>query len=344
MAAALARRTRSAALVVLGNSLALYNPPTRVAEEFAMLDVLSGGRLVAGFPVGTPMDTTFAYGQVPTTLREKYFEAHDLVLQSWLRSEPFAFNGKYSQLRYVNIWPRPLQKPHPPIWIPGSGSVETWEWTAERDYVYCYLSYYGYKRAQLTMSGFWEAMARLGVEPNPYRAGFLQLVAVAESDEAAEREYAAHAEYFYHRCLHVYDGFVDPPGFRSARTVQHGLGSQLGNQGRKVRGSLSWRDFVEQGYIVAGSPATVRERLLELAQGLRVGHLMLLLHFGDMPRERAMRNTQLFAEQVMPALQEVWSEWEDRWSPRPLPPEQRPQPYDFDSAVGGSRSPGYAER
>src|ERR671930_582707 len=69
MAAALARRTRSAALVVLGNSLALYNPPVRVAEEFAMLDVLSGGRLVAGFPLGTPMDTTYAYGQVPTTLR-----------------------------------------------------------------------------------------------------------------------------------------------------------------------------------------------------------------------------------------------------------------------------------
>jgi alkanesulfonate monooxygenase SsuD/methylene tetrahydromethanopterin reductase-like flavin-dependent oxidoreductase (luciferase family) len=79
MAAALARRTRNAALVVMGNSLALYNPPTRVAEEFAMLDVISGGRLVAGFPVGTPVDTCYAYGINPSELRSRYYEAHDLI-------------------------------------------------------------------------------------------------------------------------------------------------------------------------------------------------------------------------------------------------------------------------
>ncbi len=80
MAAALSRRTNQAKLVVMGNSVALYNPPTRVAEEFAMLDVMSGGRLIAGFPVGTPMDTCFAYGEAPATLREKYREGVDLIL------------------------------------------------------------------------------------------------------------------------------------------------------------------------------------------------------------------------------------------------------------------------
>ena len=125
MGAALARRTSRAALVVMGNSIALYNPPVRVAEEFAMLDVMSGGRLVAGFPVGTSMDSNFCYGQTPATLREKYREAHDLIIQAWTRPEPFVFNGKYTQLRYVNVWPRPVQKPYPPIWIPGGGSIET---------------------------------------------------------------------------------------------------------------------------------------------------------------------------------------------------------------------------
>ena len=80
MAATLTRRTSRAAVVVLGNSLAAYNPPLRVAEEFAMLDLLSRGRLVAGFPVGTSMDTNFAYGINPATLRERYYEAHDLVI------------------------------------------------------------------------------------------------------------------------------------------------------------------------------------------------------------------------------------------------------------------------
>jgi len=134
MGAAMARRTRNANLVILGNSIALYNPPVRVAEEFAMLDVMSGGRLVAGFPVGTSMDTNFCYGEVPATLREKYHEAHDLIIKSWTEPDVFAFNGKYTKLRYVNLWPKPLQQPHPPIWIPGGGSVETWDFVADHDY------------------------------------------------------------------------------------------------------------------------------------------------------------------------------------------------------------------
>src|SRR5579883_3321052 len=94
IASALARRTSETALCVMGNSLALYNPPTRVAEEFAMIDCISGGRLIAGFPVGTPMDTCFAYGQNPSQLRERYYEAHDLVLKAWTEPETFAWNGR----------------------------------------------------------------------------------------------------------------------------------------------------------------------------------------------------------------------------------------------------------
>ena len=136
IAASLSRRTTNATICVMGNSLALYNPPTRVAEEFAMIDCISGGRLIAGFPVGTPMDTCFAFGQNPSTLRDRYYEAHDLVLRAWTETDTFAFNGRFNQQRYVNIWPRPVQRPHPPIWIPGGGSIETWQWCAEMDYVY----------------------------------------------------------------------------------------------------------------------------------------------------------------------------------------------------------------
>ena len=88
IAAGLARRTSRAAICVIGNSIALYNPPIRVAEEFAMLDVISGGRLVAGFPVGTPMDTNFCYGQIPALTRDKYYEAHDLIMRAWAETSP----------------------------------------------------------------------------------------------------------------------------------------------------------------------------------------------------------------------------------------------------------------
>ena len=318
MAATLARRTSDAAIIVLGNSLALYNPPIRVAEEFAMLDVTSGGRLVAGFPVGTSMDTNFAYGQNPSTLRDKYREAHDLVIKAWTEPEPFAFNGKYTQLRYVNIWPRPLQKPHPPVWIPGSGSVETWGWVSRMNYVYCYLSYFGYKRGTKVMRGFWDEMKKLGIDDNPYRAGFLQLVAVSETDEKAEEEYGPHVDYFYKKCLHVYDGFADAPGFRSVRTLKKGVTSQLGEAATRQRQQLTWKDYIQEGYVIAGSPKTVVKNLRNAVEGLRVGHLMVLLQIGSMPPDLTMKNTELFAKEVLPYVQDMWSEYQDHWWPNPL--------------------------
>jgi alkanesulfonate monooxygenase SsuD/methylene tetrahydromethanopterin reductase-like flavin-dependent oxidoreductase (luciferase family) len=326
MAASLARRTSDAALVVLGNSIALYNPPIRVAEEFAMLDVISGGRLVAGFPVGTSMDTNYVYGQTPATLRDKYQEAHDLILRAWTDPDVFTWNGKYTQLRYVNTWPKPVQKPHPPIWIPGGGSIETWDWVIERDYMYCYLSYGGYKRASSVMKGFWDRVDANGVDANPYRAGFLQFVGVSETDAQAERDYAAAADYFYNRCLHVAQGFADAPGYRTVKTVKAGLMAQVGQSAAQMRQGLSWRDLVEQGYIVAGSPASVRQQLEDVAKGLNVGHLMLLLHFGNLPRETVTKNTDLFTREVMPHLKGLFGEWEDRWWIHPLQPDDRRAP------------------
>jgi alkanesulfonate monooxygenase SsuD/methylene tetrahydromethanopterin reductase-like flavin-dependent oxidoreductase (luciferase family) len=326
IASALARRTSDTALCVMGNSLALYNPPTRVAEEFAMIDCVSGGRLIAGFPVGTPMDTCFAYGQNPSMLRERYYEAHDLVLRAWTETDTFAFNGRFNQQRYVNIWPRPVQKPHPPIWIPGGGSVETWQWCAEMDHVYAYLSYFGYKAGQATMQGFWDEMARLGKDRNPYRAGFLQFVGVAETREEAYRLYREPAEYFYGRCLHVDPRFAGAPGYTSEATQRAGVVGQVAQVARMRRFDTLAREMdaiVENGYVIIGSPDEVAAQLKEVATNLNVGHLMLLMQFGSMGKELAMYNTKLFAEKVTPQLTGMFAEWEDRWWPQPMPRDAR---------------------
>jgi alkanesulfonate monooxygenase SsuD/methylene tetrahydromethanopterin reductase-like flavin-dependent oxidoreductase (luciferase family) len=192
IAAGLARRTSNAAIAVIGNSIALYNPPIRVAEEFAMLDCISGGRLLAGFPVGTPMDTNFCYGQIPALTRDKYDEAHRLIMRAWSEDEPFAFDGKYNQLRYVNCWPKPIQKPHPPIYIPGGGSIETWDFCLDHDYNYSYLSFSGYLAGRALLQGFWDRAAERGKDESPYRAAFAQIIAVADTDAEAERLYAEH--------------------------------------------------------------------------------------------------------------------------------------------------------
>jgi len=292
-----------------------------------MLDCLSGGRLVAGFPVGTPMDTTFGYGEPPITLREKYYEGHDLIIQAWTRPEVFSFNGKYTQLRYVNVWPRPIQKPHPPVWIPAGGSIETWEWVSRKDYLFSYLSYFGHQRGLAVMKSFWEEVAKLGKDDNPYRAGFLQFVAVSETDAQAERDYAEHAEYFYNRCLHLYPGFANPPGYQSMRSVRAGLRTQFAQQAiQAISGELKWKDFVERGYIIGGSPESVRQQIEEASKALRIGHLMVLLQFGSMPPELVRKNTELFAREVLPHLRPLYSEYEDRWWIKPLPEQQRMAP------------------
>ncbi len=332
IASALGRRTRDAALCVMGNSLALYNPPLRVAEEFAMLDCISGGRLIAGFPVGTPMDTCYAYGTNPSQLRERYHEAHDLIMRSWREAEPFAWNGRYNQLRYVNPWPRPVQKPHPPVWIPGGGSVETWHWCAEMDYVYAYLSYFGYQAGQATMNGFWEEMKRLGKDRNPFRAGFLQFVGVAESRREALDLYREAAEYFYNRCLHVDARYAAPPGYASEATIRSRVMSQVlqaavRSSDKVAFGAPSFEEIVSKGYVIIGSPDEVAEQLREVALSLNVGQLMLLLQFGNMGRDLTLHNTELFAKKVKPQLQDLFErEWENRWWPKPLPAEERARP------------------
>jgi alkanesulfonate monooxygenase SsuD/methylene tetrahydromethanopterin reductase-like flavin-dependent oxidoreductase (luciferase family) len=319
IASSLARRTTDATICVMGNSLALYNPPTRVAEEFAMIDVISGGRLIAGFPVGTPMDGCFAYGQNPSQLRDRYLEAHDLVMKAWQEKDTFAFNGRFNQQRYVNIWPRPVQQPHPPIWIPGGGSVETWQWCAEMDYVYCYLSYYGHKVGKATMDGFWAEMDRLGKDRNPYRAGFAQTVCVAESHDQAMEMYTGAAEYFFGRCLHVDPRFAAPPGYTTEATMRFGLTSQVSAAAaRSLARPTEMKELVESGYIVIGSPSQVTEQIVELAENLNVGNLMLLMQFGNMNKDLTRYNTKIFAEKVMPTLKKFYAGWEHHWWPKPM--------------------------
>jgi alkanesulfonate monooxygenase SsuD/methylene tetrahydromethanopterin reductase-like flavin-dependent oxidoreductase (luciferase family) len=184
------------------------------------------------------------------------------------------------------------------------------------DYVYCYLSYFGHVLGRATMKGYWERIEQLGRDDNPHRAGFLQFVGVADTDAEAMRLYKSAAEYFYHRCLHVYGGFADPPGYRTEATLRAQAGSAVREAARRAAHGLpSWEEMVEMGYVIVGSPDTVREQLDHVARDLRVGHLMILLQFGNMHPELVRYNTELFAEKVAPDLRAVWEGYEDPWWP-----------------------------
>lgn len=317
IASILANRTKTAAITVLGNSVALYNPPLRIAEEMAMIDLMSRGRLIAGFPVGTTMDTCYAYGVNPSQLRPKYYEGIDLIKQAWDSTEPFAFNGRFNQHRYVNPVPRPYQKPRPPIWIPGGGSVETWDFCAENDYVYGALTYYGYKMVAETVANYWRRVEAHGKETNPNRLAVTQFIGVADTDAEARKLYREPAEYFFNRSLHVYPGFTDPPGYVTETSVRARYSSQVRQVARNKQANhdLTWDEMLEKGYVVVGGPDTVREQLEEATRELRIGNLCAMLQFGNMNDELTRYNTQMFADKVAPALRPMFSEHSHDWWP-----------------------------
>jgi alkanesulfonate monooxygenase SsuD/methylene tetrahydromethanopterin reductase-like flavin-dependent oxidoreductase (luciferase family) len=213
-----------------------------------------------------------------------------------------------------------VQKPHPPIYIPGGGSIETWDFCLDHDYNYSYLSFGGYLAGKTLLDGYWDRVAAHEKDESPYRAAFAQIICVADTDEEAEKLYSEHILYFYNRCLHVFPGFSDPPGYRTINTIKAGVLNQMRPEMQKMFSNVTWKDLVEGGMIIAGSPDTVRERMEHLITTLRVGHVFCLFQTGNMPDEKTRYSSQLFSEKVMPQLRDMWPDWKDdnRWWISPM--------------------------
>ena len=162
----------------------------------------------------------------------------------------------------MNCWPKPIQKPHPPIYIPGGGSIETWDFCLDHDYNYSYLSFGGYLRGKSLLDGYWERVAERGKDdsPVPRRASPRSSASPTPTRRPSEL-YAEHVLYFFNRCLHVYPGFADPPGYRTdQRRSRPARSTSSAPRRRSCSPNLTWKDLVDGGYVIAGSPETVRER------------------------------------------------------------------------------------
>jgi alkanesulfonate monooxygenase SsuD/methylene tetrahydromethanopterin reductase-like flavin-dependent oxidoreductase (luciferase family) len=158
-----------------------------------------------------------------------------------------------------------------------------------------------------------------GRDMNPYRMGFLQLVAVSETDAQAEQEYAKHIEYFYHKLLHIPMEWFSPPGYQDYRSLGNALRNPAILEQFLSLKERHFKDFARDQFVICGSPATVRDQLKEACEELRIGNLMVLLHIGSMPHELTLKNTDLFFKEVAPALRDMWDdEWENHWWPTTL--------------------------
>jgi alkanesulfonate monooxygenase SsuD/methylene tetrahydromethanopterin reductase-like flavin-dependent oxidoreductase (luciferase family) len=298
IAGALARSTKNAKIAVLGRALPLVNNPVSIAEEFAMLDQMSGGRLITGFVRGIGSEY-FASGINPTFSHERYYEAHELILKAWTQTGPFRYHGRHFQFDYVNIWPRPLQEPHPPVWVPSQGSSETIEWAAAAERKYTYLQTFSpLKNAKKSFDAYRDAAARAGYEADASQIGWAVPIYVAETDEIAREELRPHIEAFFNRFLRFPMEMRFPPGYSSVASTKSLIESKVLARAN----ATSLESLMDLGMVVAGSAKTVRERLLYLQGELGFGNLIAMLQVATLPADLTEKNLRLFAADVMPYL------------------------------------------
>ena len=292
-AAVISKITKKVRIAILGNIIPINNP-VRMAEELAMLDCYSGGRLVSGFVRGGAVETLQA-GLDPTENRERFEEAHDLIIKCWTTPGPFRWEGKYYHHRVVNPWILPMQKPHPPIWFPGGSSPESVIWAASRGYTYVNLGALMDLTLELKQV-YIDTAHEVGFTPGPKHFGCQVRALVADTDEEAQeigRGFLWNAAYRMKGPAE----HNDPPGYQSR--VANALSRRRAGGPERT---MSYEDLQEVGAIVVGSPDTVIMRLTNTVRELNPGYLILIGSDGNIPHKNVLRSIELLGREVIPAL------------------------------------------
>jgi alkanesulfonate monooxygenase SsuD/methylene tetrahydromethanopterin reductase-like flavin-dependent oxidoreductase (luciferase family) len=294
MAAAIAQRTTRIKIGVFGNLAALHAHPVRLAEELAMLDVMSGGRLISGFVRGVPQE--YLALSVPLSeARERLNEAWDLIVKAWTTREPFDWRGKYWSYDRVSIWPRPLQQPHPPLMMPAD-SDEGLE-TAARRRVPTGVAYRSVGRARTAFDKYRAFAARHGWTPGPEHCHLLRNVYVAETNQRARAEAEDHLHYMFRKLLSYHRGSMKllgqspPPRPAEIRTAED-----------LPFYEMDFDLLQKEGLSIIGDPDYVTREIQAQMRALGAGVIMGLFQFGSLPHDLARKNIALFGEHVLPAL------------------------------------------
>jgi len=296
-AAALSRRTSRAKIAILGSAIPLRTHPLTLAEEHAMIDNITGGRLISGFVRGIGAEYHIT-GVNPTISHERFHEAHDLIIKAWSEPGPFEWHSKHYHFEYVNLWPRPYQQPHPPIWIPSQGSRETIEFAADPRHKYVYLQTFSpIKQVQRYLQLYRDTATRFGYTASPSQLGWASMVYVGDSDEQALAEAGPHFEIFRNRFLKKPFEMLLPPGYTS-RDSMKGMLAAKGD----ITSNVDAKRAVDMGMFVCGGVQTVRQTLLTYAREIGFGNLLTMLQFGTLPADLTRRNMERFAMDVMPWL------------------------------------------
>ncbi len=306
--AALARVTKTARLLILGNPIANRRQPVRVAEEMALADILSHGRIEAGFVRGVPYEVLPANSN-PTKMNERHWEALDLIVKAWTNHDgPASFEGQFFHHRSINIWPRPYQQPHPPVWVsttsPG-GSRQV----GEHGYIQAtFLTGYGATRGIFdSYRAGWRAAGRGQDIPN-HRLAYAALMYCAPTHDEAMA--GADKILWYIRANKVPPQYSFPPGYAPvAANVAMMRGASGGDPHAGLRKSVSVENAIERGIMFAGTPDAVFEQISRFYNHVGgFGHLLNMGQAGFLEHDETVLSIRTFGREVYPRLKALFSD------------------------------------
>ena len=306
IAGILARETKTARILVLGNPIANQARPTRVAEEMALVDVISRGRLDCGFVRGVPFEAAPA-NVMPYRGTERLWEAHDLIIKAWTTHDgPFNFEGRWFHARQVNVWPRPYQQPHPPIWVT-IGSAATAQPVAEHEYIGAvFLA--GYPNIRRIFDGYRAAYEEKHNAETPLdRLAYCSLMYVADDEAAAEE--GANKVLWYMTSNKAAPQWSNPPGYHPPHIAAQVMRGARGGAGIPLSASLDQQ--MARGNVFAGTPDQVYEQIKafwEYSGGF--GHLLMMGQAGFLTMEETRNSMTLFSREVYPRLKELTASYD----------------------------------
>jgi alkanesulfonate monooxygenase SsuD/methylene tetrahydromethanopterin reductase-like flavin-dependent oxidoreductase (luciferase family) len=296
IAAAIIPQIKNAKICVWGTPPNLEYP-NRLAEEYAMLDVLSQGRLEIAFPLGTGMEY-WANSVNPSSARQRYRESIDIILQAWTQDGPTTYYGDFYTYRYLNPWPRPYQKPHPPCYIVGTGSPETVELAAKLGFGYTAV-FVAKQRALELNNQLRRSAAEHGHQIKPEQLPLQVITYVAETKEKAEEEAIPHIRFFFEDALRTTPNFLGPPGYLSVAELK-----KRAALADKLHGAFDFNNVNESFFVAVGTADDIVDRLSEWGEQMGTNHFNLLGAVGDMPHWKVVKNLSLLGQDVIPRMRE----------------------------------------
>ena len=312
--AILARETKKVRLLALGMPIGNRNDPIRVAEEYATIDVISRGRLDMGFVKGVPFEISPANTN-PADLVERFWEAHDLILKAMTSHDgPFNWEGTHFQYRSVNVWPRPYQEPHPPVWTP-VGSEGSAREAAARGITIGVLNT-GWVRTPGIFKAYRDSAAQAGRAMSPDKLAYMALIGVGDTRE--EGYSRADQILGYSRTSGIVSPqFANPPGYVPAKGAAQMLkmgGAMVARatrvqtkDGRPINPrTMSVEEAIGGGLCFAGTPDEVYAQLKAFYDHVGgFGHLLMMGQGGTISHEDTIGNLTMFSKEVLPRLSEL---------------------------------------